>query len=165
MHVSNSGGPIHDPHKEVMQLFTGDWFEAYESWTIYRHELDIAGDGKVVHKVWEIAKDKERFRALGDKEAPKEWYEEPNVVETTLVVPSKWVSDLEDRIESMSIRPICGEHASASGRTLFRIRFWRGDQESKFSWREPAKPWKVLGALFSDLEKELQQKLRTGFTT
>src|SRR5436190_23056616 len=52
MHVSVSGGPVHDPHKEVLQLFIEPWMGDYESWTVYRHEAGAYKDGKIVFKKW-----------------------------------------------------------------------------------------------------------------
>ena len=49
MHVSRRG-PIHDPHKEVLQLIIEPWKGDYESWTVYRHEAGGRNDGKIVFR-------------------------------------------------------------------------------------------------------------------
>jgi hypothetical protein len=158
MHVSVSGGPIHNPHTEVLQLLTDFWFDGLESWTVYRHEREITGDGKVVHKAWEIEKDKARFRALGNKEAPKEWLDETNITEATIQVDAKWVSDLEHRIDAIRIPPICGEAGPLTLGPRFQLRLWRADQKAELAWkREPPEGWKALSELFIDLQRELRE--------
>ena len=161
MHVSVSGGPIHEPYTELIQLFTDGWWDDFESWTVYRHEEDAIAGGKVVHKVWKIDRDKKRFRALGAKEAPRAWWDEPNVVESEFEVPAKWISDLARRLGRINVPPICEGPSSDKITTTFRLRLWHGDQESEFKWgKYRPKRWTALFELFDGLEKELREKAR-----
>jgi hypothetical protein len=152
MKVSVSGGPIHGPHEQVLQLFIRPWKGDAEAWTVYRHEAGGHKDGKIVFKKWNREADKVRFRALGDKEAPQDWRRTPNVVERQIPLAGRWLSGLERKIGALSIPPIAGPVRRLSRSTCFRFRLWRSRQESEFSWHPtPPKAWRPLANLFNSL--------------
>ncbi len=158
MHVSVSGGPIHGPHKEVLQLSIGPWKGDAESWTVYRHEAGAHKDGKIVFKKWNREADRRRFRALGDKEAPQEWSRTTNVVERQIPLAGRWVSALERKIGALSIPPIAGPVRPLSRSTSFRFRLWRSRQKSEFCWHPtPPKAWRPLANLLDSLLRSFRQ--------
>ena len=156
MQVRASGGPIHAPHERVLQLLILPWKGDDESWTIYRHEAGAHKDGKIVFKKWNRKVDQERFRALGRQEAPKNWH--GTVLERQFVVPGRWVRTLEQRLGLLSVPLIAGSVQPLTRDTIYKLRLWRGRQESEFSWnpRAPA-AWRPLAEFFSALLDCLRQ--------
>jgi hypothetical protein len=150
MHVWASGGPIHDPHRAVLQLLIEPWMGDDESWTVYRHQAGAQKDGKIVFKKWDREADKARFRALGDKKAPKDWRSNStSVTERQIPVSGRWVSMLERRLGSLRVPPIAGPVQPLSRNTTFRFRLWRSRQQSEFQWEAtPPKSWQPLARLF-----------------
>jgi hypothetical protein len=158
MRVSISGGPRHEPHKEVLQLFIEPWKGDFESWTVYRHKAGPNEDGKIVFKKWDREADKQRFRALGAKKAPKGWYGSTSVTERQIPVSGRWVSALERKIGSLRIPPITGPVRPLSRSTSYRFRLWRGRQESVFEWHPtPPSGWRPIAALFDSLWRSFRQ--------
>lgn len=152
MHVRSSGGPIHNPHTRVLQLLIEPWQGDYEAWTVYRHQQGSRKDGKIVFRKWNREADRARFRALGDMPAPKDWDHNTNVLEMHLTIPGRWVADLEHAVEKLSVPPVTGTVLPLLRETEYQLRFWRGRQESKFSWHTtPPKGWRPLAALFKSL--------------
>src|SRR6266536_3645168 len=159
MHVWNSGGPIHKPHERVLQLLVQPWMGDYESWTVYRHQKDARKDGKIVFKKWNREVDRERFRALGGKEAPKDWNTKTNVTEKHLPVPGHWVRALERTFGALSVPPIAGTVQPLSHHTEYKLIFWRGRQESEFRWRPtPPRAWRPLARVFDFLLRSFRQQ-------
>jgi hypothetical protein len=145
-----SGGPINEPYERVLQLLIRPWDGDHESWAVYRHGKDSRKNGKIVFKKWDYEADKERFRALGAKEAPKDW--EATVSETQLTVPTRWLSALEQAVGKLSVPPIAGTIRPLRRETEFQLSFWRSRQESEFSWNPtPPAGWKPLARLFTEL--------------
>lgn len=152
MHVWVSGGPIHDPHKPVLQLLIQPWKGDYEAWTVYRHAEGDRKAGKIVFKKWNREADRERFRALGNEEAPKDWDHKPNVLEKHFPVSGRWVAGLESAVGKISIPLIAGPVQPLSADTEYKLSLWRGRQESEFSWHAaPPKGWRPLANLFGSL--------------
>jgi len=158
MRVSASGGPIHGPHKEVLQLFVEPWKGDAESWAVYRHEAGAQKDGKIVSKKWNREADRERFRSLGNEEAPKEWRSSSSVTERQVLVPGRWVSLLERKLGTLQVPPIAGPVRPLSRSTSFRLRLWRSRQRSEFRWEPtPPKAWEPLSRLFDSLLRSFRQ--------
>jgi hypothetical protein len=152
MHVSVSGGPIHDPHQEVLQLMIEPWKGDYESWTVYRHGNDPKKAGKIVFKKWNREADKARFHGLGHKEAPKEWIGTDAITEQQIPVPGRWVSSLERRLDTLRIPPIAGIVRPFSSADPLRLRLWRESQQSEFQWQQnPPRAWEPISRLFNSL--------------
>jgi hypothetical protein len=152
MHVWVSGGPIQDPHERVLQLLIQPWMGDYESWTVYRHRKDASKAGKIVFKKWNRDADRERFRALGSKEAPKDWNTKTNVAERHLSVPGRWVTALERMVGELGVPPIAGAVQPLSSATEYKLSLWRSRQESEFRWRPtPPRAWRPLASLFDSL--------------
>ena len=157
MHVSIAGGPIHEPYEEAIQLFIIPWRGEYESWTVYRHNADSWKGGKIVFKKWDRTKDVERFRALGDEKAPKEWFSSTSVIQREFPVKARWVKDLELKVSRLSIPPISGPVLELTRKTRYRVRFWRGRWDSEFTWEGTApKGWLPLARLFDALLKNVR---------
>ncbi len=155
MHVSISGGPIHDPHQEVLQLLIRPWGGNDESWTVYQHQDGGSNEGKIVHKKWDTEKDLEKFRLLGDEKMPKDWLDETSVAETSFSVPGVWVVELEKRVASIDIPLITLGGQPLSRLTNFRLSLWCGREESEFEWEgSPSERWSALEKLFKELETE-----------
>ncbi len=152
MRVWNSGGPIHAPHDRVLQLLIKPWDGDHESWTVYRHEAGAHKPGKVVFKKWDCEADKRRFRALGQKRAPRSWRDTTNVTEKQYFVPGSWVSSLERSIEELSVPPIAGAVRPLPRDTVYQLSLWRSRQEAEFSWNPtPPARWRPLARLFFSL--------------
>ena len=150
MQVWVSGGPIQAPHERVLQLLVRPWKGDDESWTVYRHEAGANNDGKIVFKKWNRQADKERFLALGCKEAPKDW--RGTVEERRFAVSGDWLNALEQRLGAISIPPIAGAIESLPRDTEYKLSLWRSRQEAEFSWNPPPPTaWKPLAKLFLSL--------------
>lgn len=158
MRVWNSGGPIHAPHKRVLQLLIRSWQSDDESWTVYRHGSDARKDGKVVFKLWDREADRRRVLSLGKKTIPKEWRETVSVTERQFPLPARWVSALERAVGALSVPPIAGPIQKLSRSTEYTLSFWRERQESEFSWHpKPPISWRPLASLFSSLLHAFRQ--------
>jgi len=158
MHVWVSGGAIHDPHDRVLQLLIRPWNGDHESWTVYRHQKDARKDGKIVFKKWDRNADKERFRALGSKEAPKDSDTKTNVTERHLPVPGHWVQELERAVGALAVPPIAGTVQPLSRATEYKLSFWRSRQESEFCWcPTPPSAWRPLANIFESLLRNFRQ--------
>ena len=158
MHVSVRGGPINAPHEPVLQLFIEPWMGDYESWTVYRYGEDSRKDGKIVFKKWNREADRERFRALGDREAPHDWDTRLNVAKRHLPVSGRWVRALEHALEELSVPPIAGPIQPLSRETEYTLRLWRSRQTSEFEWRPTApKAWRPLARLFDSLLRDFRR--------
>jgi hypothetical protein len=154
--VSVSGGPIHDPHKPVLQLLIRPWAGDDESWTVYRHGTRPRDDGKIEFRKWDREADKQRCRELGTGPAPKEW--EATVNERHFPVSGQWVKALERALESLSIPPIAGAVQPLSRSTCYELRLWRNRQRSAFEWNPTAPAgWKPISELFFSLLRAFRQ--------
>jgi hypothetical protein len=152
MNVWVSGGPIHAPHGRMLQLLVSEHGERTESWTIYRHETSERKNGKLVHKRWDRAKDRKKFLAMAGKQRPKDWYRNTSIVEKQLVLPAKWVRDLDDTLATVSVPLIAGQPQALYRRSRSKLNLWRGDQESLFEWDAPVPAaWEPLDRLFSSM--------------
>lgn len=152
MHVWNSGGPIHVPHKRVLQLLIMPWHGDDESWTVYRHQENTRNDGKIVFKKWNTAADKERFQRLEHLEAPGNWDAKTNVTERQLLVPGSWVAALERTVGALSVPPIAGSVRPLARTTKYELSLWRSRQAAEFHWgTTPPKAWQPLARLFNAL--------------
>jgi hypothetical protein len=120
---------------------------------VYRHEAGAQKDGKIVFKKWNREAHKARFRALGAKEAPKEWRSmSTSVTEREIPVPGRWIRILERKIGSLRVPPIAGPVRSLSRSTSFCLRLWRSGQRSEFRWHPIApRAWEPLSSLFHSL--------------
>ena len=158
MHVWNSGGPIHAPHKTVLQLLIEPWAGDYESWTVYRHETETRKDGKLVFKQWDYKAQKKRFRTLNLKTWRDVWNVETEVTERQFPLPARWVKELEDMIGRLSVPPITGSVKPLSRDTEYRLSFWRSRQRSEFRWHGSAPVnWTPLSWLFASLLRVFRQ--------
>ena len=152
MHVQISGGPIHAPHEEVLQLRVSPWQGNYESWTIYRHSSNPKKPGKLVIKTWDFDAQKKRFSKLKLKTQRDVWNLDMQINERQFPLPALWVGKLERTIERLSVPPITGPVKPLSRATEFRLRFWRSEQQSEFRWHGSAPPgWNRLSKLFESL--------------
>lgn len=158
MHVWNSGGPIHAPHDRVIQLLIKPWDGDDESWTVYRHAAGGHKHGKIVFKKWDCEADKRRFRALGQKQAPKHWRDTTSVAEKQYAVSGHWVRALERRIEALSVPPIAGAVRPLPRATEYTLSLWRSRQEAEFSWNPtPPAAWRPIASVFFSLLRALRR--------
>jgi hypothetical protein len=158
MHVRASGGPIHAPHEHVLQLLIEPWAGDHEAWTVYRHEKDPRKEGKIVFKKWNYAADRERFRALGRRNAPRKWVEKTSVSERHFPVSGRWVSALEGAVGALSVPPIAGSVRPLRRDTTYQLSLWRSTQESEFTWNPtPPTAWGPLARLFSALLRSFRE--------
>jgi hypothetical protein len=158
MHVWTSGGPIHAPHKEVLQLLIEPWDGDYESWTVYRHERDRRKDGKLVFKKWDYEAQKKRFRTLKLNAWRDVWRVDTEVTEKQFLLPASWVMNLERLVEKISIPPITGPVKPLSREVQYRLNFWRSRQRSEFRWHGLAPVgWRPLRSLFESLLQSFRE--------
>jgi hypothetical protein len=163
MHVWNSGGPIHAPHVKMLQLLVYEDGDRTESWTIYRHETSERKNGKLVHKRWDVAKDRKKFLEMQGKQRPKDWYRNPSVVEKQFVLPANWVHDLDSFLVTISVPLIAGEMRALYRKSRSKLNLWRGDQESLFGWDAPVPAaWEPLDRLFSSMVTGLSKFCKGG---
>jgi hypothetical protein len=161
MRVWNSGGPIHAPHRPVLQLLIQPWQGNHESWTVYRHGSDARRAGKLVGKLWDQEADSRKVLSLGRESMPKDWHKAASVTEWHFPLSARWVRVLEGVVEGLSVPPIAGPARDLGQATEFKLSFWRGMQQSHFSWHsKPPGVWKPLAALFSLLLEAFRQHAR-----
>jgi hypothetical protein len=163
MHVWVSGGPIHAPHVRMLQLLVSEYGDRTESWTIYRHETSERKNGKLVHKRWDVEKDRKKFLAMQGKQRPKDWYQNSSIVEKQFVLPAKWVRNLDGFLETLSVPLIAGQARTLYRRSRSKLNLWRGDQESLFEWDAPVPgAWEPLDRLFSSMVNGLSAFCKGG---
>jgi hypothetical protein len=163
MRVWVSGGPIHAPHVRMLQLLVSEHGERTESWTIYRHGTSERKNGKLVHKRWDVAKDRKKFLAMQGKQRPKDWYQNASIVEKQFALPAKWVRDIDGFLVTMSVPLIAGQTQALYRRSRSKLNLWRGDQESLFGWDAPVPAaWEPLDRLFSSIVTGLSKFCKGG---
>lgn len=156
---------FHAPHTRVLQLRIHPWYGDAESWTVYRHKAGARKGGKLVSKLWDRDADLRRVRSLRGKAIPKEWRHSVSVTERQFPLPGQWVAGLERASESISVPPIAGPVRELTRVTHYKLTFWRGRQESEFSWYpRPPKAWRPLTTLFASLLRNFRQHAKGNFT-